>query len=78
MAHIETAKHYNADPENISRLAIAPSGGMRQTGYVLISDNGERRWFSNTGQAKQWMKEPGKYGERGKVLFTPESLTDKK
>lgn len=68
MDKIVAAKEYNENPGNAHAFALTPTGQLRQTGYVLIRDNGERKWFPNMGQARIEMDTPGKYPHRGEVL----------
>ena len=63
MNKILTVLDYNRNFEN--RQAKLKTGKLRQTGYVLITDTGERKWFPNIRQAKIERDTPGKYGERG-------------
>ena len=66
MKRIYKAKTYNETEAGKKRPSLTDKGTLRETGYVLVCDETNNRfWFPNHGQAKIEIETPGKYGTRG-------------
>jgi hypothetical protein len=72
-AKIITAKSYNSNPENESMYCFSPYSTKRQTGYVVIHNDGMRKWFPNIQQARTDAKNPDLWPERGEIICPPQN-----